>query len=209
MSTASTGRLIVLEGPDGAGKSTQARCIVEWLQAHGREVVQTREPGGSPTAERIRELLLGGGSEQMPAACELLLMYAARAAHLAQTIRPALAAGQDVVCDRFVDASYAYQGAGRGTPEAVLDQLSDYVLDGLQPDLVVVLDLPPEVGAQRVAGRGDANRFDEESLPFRQRVRQAYLNRVACAPQRYAVIDAAQPLKQVSATLVQTLEQRL
>lgn len=204
-----SGRLIVLEGPDGAGKSTQARAIVQWLQQRGREVVLTREPGGSPTAERIRELLLGSGSEQMPVSCELLLMYAARAAHLAQTIRPALVADQDVVCDRFVDASYAYQGAGRGVDRRVLDQLGELVLEGLTPDLVVVLDLPPQIGAERISGRGDANRFDDESLRFRERVRQAYLDRAAAAPQRYRVIDASATLEQVQARLLATLEQAL
>lgn len=204
-----SGRLIVLEGPDGAGKSTQARAIVRWLQQRGRDVVLTREPGGSPTAERIRELLLGSGSAQMPVSCELLLMYAARAAHLAQTIRPALAADQDVVCDRFVDASYAYQGAGRGVDRRVLDQLGEFVLEGLTPDLVVVLDLPPQIGAERISGRGDANRFDDESLRFRERVRQAYLDRAAAAPQRYRVIDASATLEQVQARLLATLEQAL
>lgn len=209
MSSDTHGRLIVLEGPDGSGKSTNAQCVEDWLTARGRRVQRTREPGGSPLAERIREVLLGAGSEGMPAASEVLLMYAARAAHLAQTIRPALAAGEDVVCDRFVDASYAYQGAGRGVSRQMLDTLSDYVLDGLQPDLVLVLDLAPEQGAQRMRGRADNNRFDAESLSFREQVRQAYLDRAALAPRRYAVIDAAQALEQVQAQIHEQLEQRL
>ena len=183
------GRLIVLEGPDGGGKSTNARFVERWLQDRGRQVLLTREPGGSPLAEQIRGLLLADG--EMPPATEVLLMYAARAAHLAQTIGPALAGGRDVVCDRFVDASYAYQGAGRGVPVAVLDQLSRYVLGELTPDRVILLDLPLADGQQRTRGRGQQDRFDREQASFRGAVREAYLQRAAAAPERYAVIDAS------------------
>lgn len=198
------GRLIVLEGPDGGGKSTNARFVERWLQDRGRQVLRTREPGGSPLAEQIRGLLLADG--EMPPATEVLLMYAARAAHLAQTIGPALAGGRDVVCDRFVDASYAYQGAGRGVPVAVLDQLSRYVLGELTPDRVILLDLPLADGQQRTRGRGQQDRFDREQASFRGAVREAYLQRAAAAPERYAVIDASAPLADVQSQIAQCLE---
>lgn len=198
------GRLIVLEGPDGGGKSTNARFVERWLQDRGRQVLLTREPGGSPLAEQIRGLLLADG--EMPPATEVLLMYAARAAHLAQTIGPALAGGRDVVCDRFVDASYAYQGAGRGVPVAVLDQLSRYVLGELTPDRVILLDLPLADGQQRTRGRGQQDRFDREQASFRGAVREAYLQRAAAAPERYAVIDASAPLADVQSQITQCLE---
>ena len=198
------GRLIVLEGPDGGGKSTNARFVERWLQDSGRQVLRTREPGGSPLAEQIRGLLLADG--EMPPATEVLLMYAARAAHLAQTIGPALAGGRDVVCDRFVDASYAYQGAGRGVPVAVLDQLSRYVLGELTPDRVILLDLPLADGQQRTRGRGQQDRFDREQASFRGAVREAYLQRAAAAPERYAVIDASAPLADVQSQIAQCLE---
>lgn len=198
------GRLIVLEGPDGGGKSTNAGFVAQWLESRGRQVVRSREPGGSPLAEQIRSLLLADG--EMPAASEVLLMYAARAAHLAQTIAPALAAGSDVVCDRFVDASYAYQGAGRGVPVSVLDQLSNYVLGELRPDLVILLDLPLAAGQQRTRGRGAEDRFDREQTAFRSAVRQAYLQRAQAAPEHYAVVDASAPLADVQHQIALRLE---
>ena len=200
------GRLIVLEGGEGGGKSTQARRLRAHLEGAGRRVLLTREPGGSPLAEAIRALVLGSWPEGVDATTELLLIFAARAAHLHATIRPALEAGIDVVCDRFVDASYAYQGAGRGLGAAPVVLLEQLVLGDLRPDCVLVLDVAPELGMQRIAERGDNNRFDAESIAFMQRVRAAYLARAAAAPERYAVIDASRDVDAVAAELVAIVE---
>jgi dTMP kinase len=204
--TGRPGRLIVLEGGEGAGKSTHAKFVRDWLAQHGREVVLTREPGGSPLAEAIRELVLREWEEGVDAPTELLLMFAARAAHLHAKIRPALEAGRDVVCDRFVDATYAYQGAGRGMRETDISALAEMVLGRLRPDLVLVLDIDPEAGAKRVRGRGTANRFDEEALAFQSRVRKAYLRRAARDPKRYVVIDAGRSVDAVQADIDLALE---
>jgi len=203
------GVFITLEGGDGGGKSTQAPVVRAWLEQRGRTVLMTREPGGSPLAEAIRGVVLQDWAEGVEPMTEALLIFAARAAHVAATIRPALEAGTDVICDRFVDASYAYQGAGRGVPTEWLATLEQRVLNGLKPDLVLVLDVDPAIGLARAKARGDANRFDTESLAFSNRVRQAYLQRAAADPARYAVIDAAQPNAAVSAAIIQILEQRL
>jgi dTMP kinase len=203
------GRLITLEGGEGAGKSTQARFISAWLEARGRTVVQTREPGGSPLAEAIRGVVLGDWQEGVTPACELLLIYAARAAHLQATILPALARGEDVVCDRFIDASWAYQGAGRGIPEASIAAVEQLVLGGLRPDLTLIFDLAPQIGIARANRRGANNRFEGESAAFMQRVRAAYLQRAGRDPARYAIIDASAELAAVQAQLSSTLEQRL
>jgi dTMP kinase len=204
--TGRRGRLVVLEGGEGAGKSTHARFVREWLGQHGRAAIATREPGGSPLAEAIRELVLKSWQEGIDATTELLLMFAARAAHLHARIRPALDAGQDVVCDRFVDATYAYQGAGRGMRETDIDTLVQLVLGRLKPDLVLVLDIDPQAGAQRVRGRGRTNRFDDEALAFQSRVRKAYLRRAARDPKRYAVIDAGGDVAVVQRGIAQALE---
>jgi dTMP kinase len=200
------GRLVVLEGGDGAGKSTHAQFVHGRLGAAGRQVVLTREPGGSPLAEAIREVVLRSWPEGVDGSTELLLMFAARAAHLHALIRPALDAGKDVVCDRFVDATYAYQGAGRGLREADIDLLAGFVLKRLRPDLVLVLDIDPAVGVQRVQGRGSANRFDAEAIAFQQRVRKAYLRRARREPRRYAVIDANRSREAVQADIARALE---
>lgn len=200
------GRFIVLEGGEGGGKSTQARRLRDHLEAHGRRVLLTREPGGSPLAEAIRALVLGQWPEGVDATTELLLIFAARAAHLQATIRPALADGRDVICDRFVDASYAYQGAGRGVDPADIAGLERLVLGDLQPDCVLLLDIAPEIGLQRIAERSGNNRFDAESLAFMQRVRAAYQARAAAAPARYRVIDAARDADTVAAELAAQVE---
>ena len=200
------GRLVVLEGGEGAGKSTHAQFVRDRLVAAGREAVLTREPGGSPLAEAIRELVLRDWPEGVDGATELLLMFAARAAHLHALIRPALGAGKDVVCDRFVDATYAYQGAGRGLREADIDLLAGFVLKRLRPDLVLVLDIDPAAGAQRVQRRGGGNRFDAERQAFQARVRKAYLRRARREPRRYVVIDAERSREAVQADIVDALE---
>lgn len=202
----SQARFITLEGGEGAGKSTHARFVREWLERRGRTVTLTREPGGSPLAEAIRELVLRKWDEGIDGTTELLLMFAARAAHLHALIRPALAAGRDVVCDRFVDATYAYQGAGRGLRDRDIDALAAVVLKRLRPDLVLLLDIAPEAGAERVRGRGTGNRFDAEAREFQARVRKAYLKRARREPRRYAVIDAGRAREAVQADIARALE---
>lgn len=198
----SRGHFIVLEGGEGAGKSTQARALRDALSHQGREVVLTREPGGSPLAEAIRGVVLGDWPEGVDRTTELLLIFAARAAHLHATIRPALQRGAMVICDRFVDASWAYQGAGRGVDATTLASLEQLVLGSLRPDLTLVLDLAPDAGLARAHARGVTNRFEGETLEFMARVRQAYLQRAAAAPQRYAVVDATRPKAEVTAELL-------
>ncbi|MBJ9978199.1 dTMP kinase [Pseudomonas sp. S75] len=192
-----SGLFITLEGPEGAGKSTNREYLAARLREQGVNVVMTREPGGTPLAERIRELLLDPSDEAMAVDTELLLMFAARAQHLAQVIRPALAAGAVVLCDRFTDATYAYQGGGRGLPLERIALLETFVQGELRPDLTLVFDLPVEVGLARAAARGRLDRFEQEGQGFFEAVRQAYLRRAAAAPERYRLLDAAQPLAAV------------
>ncbi|HLT03335.1 MAG TPA: dTMP kinase [Pseudomonas sp.] len=199
------GLFITLEGPEGAGKTTNRAFLAERLRAAGREVLLTREPGGTPLAERIRELLLTPSDEAMCSDTELLLMFAARAQHLDQVIRPALVAGKTVLCDRFTDATYAYQGGGRGLGEERIAVLENFVQGALRPDLTLVFDLPVEVGLARAAARGQLDRFEREGSDFFEAVRQAYLRRAARDPRRYRVIDAAQSLAQVQAQLERLL----
>ncbi|MDB5968057.1 MAG: dTMP kinase [Hydrocarboniphaga sp.] len=205
----SRGRLITLEGGEGAGKTTHSKTIAAWLKAQGRDVINTREPGGSPLAEAIRGVVLADWAEGIDAPTELLLIFAARAAHLRATLLPALERGSDVVCDRFIDASWAYQGAGRGLPAKALQAMEDLVLDGLHPDLTLIFDIAPELGLARAKGRGNLNRFEAENLAFMQRVRQSYLDRAAAAPQRCVVLDASLAIDQVERQLRQVLESRL
>lgn len=196
-----TGLFITLEGPEGAGKSTNRDYLAAQLRAAGRDVVLTREPGGTPLAERIREVLLAPSDEAMDADAELLLMFAARAQHIARVIRPALQRGVVVICDRFTDATYAYQGGGRGLPEARIATLEAFVQQGLQPDLTLVFDLPVEIGLARATARGRLDRFEQEGRAFFEAVRSAYLARAATDPQRYRIVDAAQPLADVQRAL--------
>jgi dTMP kinase len=196
-----TGLFITLEGPEGAGKSTNREYLAERLREQGVDVVLTREPGGTPLAERIRELLLDPSDEPMAADTELLLVFAARAQHLQQVIRPALAKGCVVLCDRFTDATYAYQGGGRGLSIERIAQLEQFVQGELRPDLTLIFDLPVEVGLARAAARGRLDRFEQEGRGFFEAVRQAYLQRAAQAPQRYRVLDAGQTLAQVQADI--------
>ena len=204
-----SGLFITLEGPEGAGKSTNREYLAERLRERGVEVLLTREPGGTPLAERVRELLLTPSDEPMAADTELLLVFAARAQHLAQVIRPALKRGCVVLCDRFTDATYAYQGGGRGVPEARIAVLENFVQGELRPDLTLVFDLPVEVGLARAAARGRLDRFEQEGRGFFEAVRQAYLRRAAAEPQRYRVVDAAQSLDQVQRDLDRLLPQLL
>lgn len=196
-----SGLFITLEGPEGAGKSTNRDYLARRLRDQGLSVLLTREPGGTPLAERIRELLLAPSDEKMDADTELLLVFAARAQHLAEVIRPALARGEVVLCDRFTDATYAYQGGGRGLCVERIATLEQFVQGGLQPDMTLLFDLPVEVGLSRAAARGRLDRFEQEGLGFFEAVRQAYLGRASADPQRYRLIDAAQPLAQVQQSL--------
>ena len=192
-----SGLFITLEGPEGAGKSTNREYLAARLREHGIDVLMTREPGGTPLAERIRELLLAPSDETMAADTELLLMFAARAQHLAQVIRPALARGTVVLCDRFTDATYAYQGGGRGLSVERIATLETFVQGTLRPDLTLVFDLPIEIGLARAAARGRLDRFEQEGHAFFEAVRQAYLQRAAQHPQRYSLLDAGQRLEAV------------
>ncbi len=204
-----TGLFITLEGPEGAGKSTNREYLAERLRAEGIEVLLTREPGGTPLAERIREVLLTPGDEVMNADTELLLVFAARAQHLAEVIRPALARGVVVLCDRFTDSTYAYQGGGRGLSLERIATLETFVQGDLRPDLTLVFDLPVEVGLARASARGRLDRFELEGRVFFDAVRSAYLKRAEADPQRYRLIDAAQPLAQVQQSLDALLPQLL
>lgn len=196
-----SGLFITLEGPEGAGKSTNRDYLAMCLRAAGIEVLLTREPGGTPLAERIRELLLAPSDEPMAADTELLLVFAARAQHLAQVIRPALARGGVVLCDRFTDATYAYQGGGRGLSQQRIAELERFVQGDLRPDLTLLFDLPVEQGLARAAARGRLDRFEQEQRSFFEAVRQTYLQRAALAPQRYRLLDASQSLQQVQAAI--------
>ncbi|HEY4368542.1 MAG TPA: dTMP kinase [Steroidobacteraceae bacterium] len=208
-----TGKFITIEGGEGVGKSTQIAALREWLGADGREVVLTREPGGTPRAERIRELLLAPGEEPMPAIGELLLMFAARAIHIENVIRPALARGAWVVCDRFTDATYAYQGAGRGVDSSQIAILEQLVQADLRPDLTLLLDAPVELAMARARSRNHASgvtdRFEQEQREFFERVRQGYLSRAEQQPQRFAVIDATADLDAVGEAIKTTVRARL
>ena len=189
------GKFITFEGIDGAGKSSHIDSVVDFLRRHGLSVVSTREPGGTPLGEKLRELLL---SEAMHLETEALLMFAARREHLAQLIEPALARGDWVVCDRFSDATYAYQGGGRGLDKTKFAQLEQWVHGHLQPDLTFLFDLPPAVAGQRIAAQGrQLDRFEQERADFHSRVRQAYLERAAQSPQRMVVINADQRLEEI------------
>ncbi|MES2099380.1 MAG: dTMP kinase [Pseudomonadota bacterium] len=183
-----TGRFITFEGIDGAGKSTHIEAVVARLRATGARVVSTREPGGTPLAERVREIFLHESADVLT---EALLAFAARRDHIRSVIAPALAAGDTVVCDRFTDASFAYQGGGGGLVAAQLEQLETWVQEGLQPDLTLWFDLPAGIAAQRRAQARAADRFEQRDLAFFERVRAAYAARAAAAPQRFARIDAA------------------
>ncbi len=198
---------ITLEGGEGVGKTTNVNFITAQLDAANIPWIKTREPGGTPLAEAIRNLLLASEAETPCHLTELLLMFAGRAQHLDQVIRPALAQGIWVVCDRFTDASYAYQGGGRGQSEATLALLENLVHQDLQPDLTLLLDMPVEAASKRVDSRGQQrDRFEQEQLAFFQRVREGYLNRAHQHPLRFRVVDASLSLAQVKAQVLGYLQ---
>jgi dTMP kinase len=187
-------RFITLEGIEGAGKSTVADGLCAHLLARGIPALRTREPGGTPLAERVRALVLERGDEPLGATAEILLMFAARAIHLENLIRPALKRGTWVICDRFTDATYAYQGGGRGVPVALIDQLAAAVQGAVQPDRTLLLDVPVRTGLSRARARlFEPDRFEAETEAFFERVRDAYLTRATGEPQRIKVLDAGRP----------------
>ena len=199
------GKFITLEGGEGAGKSTNISFIQDYLQQRDIEVVLTREPGGTALSEQIRGILLDHKQDNMNSDTELLLMFAARAQHLAEVIRPALQAGRWVICDRFTDATYAYQGGGRGIATARIAQLEQWVQGELRPDMTLIFDLPVQTGLERAGNRSSPDRFEQEDLAFFERVRATYLQRAAQHPARYAVIDANQALVQVQQQITAVL----
>lgn len=196
------GKFITVEGVDGAGKSTQVAVIEKALTDRGIDLVRTREPGGPRAAEKIRELLL---TEPMSPKCELMLMFAAREENLDKIIRPALAKGQWVICDRFTDASYAYQGYGRGRSIEEIRTLENFVHPDLKPDLTVLFDVPTEVAAARLSRKLD--RFEKESQDFHCRVREGYLRMAKAEPERFYVVDGTQTPEQISAQLREVFAQ--
>lgn len=200
------GKFITIEGTEGVGKTTNIDFIQAWLLAQNIEFLATREPGGTPLAEQVRQLLLTPSDEKICDTAELLLMFAGRAQHLDQVIMPSLEAGKWVVCDRFTDATYAYQGAGRGMDSALIEHLEHLVQGVLRPDLTLILDIPVEIGLKRASDRSEPDRFEQEQVEFFDRVRQGYLNTAAKDPQRYAVIDASQPLDGVQFDIKVVLE---
>ncbi len=199
------GKFITVEGIEGVGKSTNIDFLSSLIEAKGLSVVSTREPGGTPIAERIRALLLEHGEETMTDIAELLLFFAARSLHIHNAIKPALQTGQWVVCDRFTDASRAYQGSGRGFNQDTINTLADWVQEGLQPDLTILLDAPAEIGMDRAGRRGAADRLEIEKTEFYARVREGYLALAESEPQRFAIIDASQTLDDVQAAIKKKL----
>jgi dTMP kinase len=209
MNQGRTGYFISLEGGEGAGKSTQHQRIVRWLEDQGRRVVETREPGGTVVSEQVRQVLLDTRNAGLNPTAELLLMFAARSQLVQEVILPALEQGKVVVCDRFADASYAYQGGGRGLGAATVAQVEKIVLGELQPDLTLLFDIPVKQGMTRVAGRGAADRFESETVAFFERVRNAYLERAIAHPGRFRIIDASLDQEQVWSQVKAALKEGL
>ena len=206
MNSVTRGQFITVEGVEGAGKSTQLRFIESYLRQAGKSLVVTREPGGTPLGEEIREILLQPREDGMAGNTELLLMFAARAEHLAQKILPALEAGHWVLCDRFTDATYAYQGGGRGLDKSLILDLENLIQGENRPDMTIYLDLPVETGLKRARERGELDRFERENLQFFESVRQAYLDRSRQLTSIYRVIDAGQTIDEVEHQVKQALD---
>jgi dTMP kinase len=210
MASSARGRFITLEGGEGAGKSTQIKLLAAWLRTRGIDVVETREPGGATGAERIRELLVKGDADRWTPTAETLLHYAARADHLDRTIRPALAAGRWVICDRFADSTTAYQGYGHGVPLDVIESLFKAVVGDTAPDLTLILDLPVEQGLQRAAARaGHENRYEQMAVDFHDRLRNGFLTIARQNPQRCALVDASRAVEAIQSDIQAELLRRL
>ena len=199
-----------MEGGDGAGKSTQAQRLTEALERAGHTVLRTREPGGTPVGEALRTLVLEHGNGEIDARTEALIFAASRAAHVQQVIAPALEAGTVVVCDRYIDSSVAYQGAGRGLGTDTVRTLNDWATGGLQPDLTVLLDVEPERGRdRRTAGQGTEDRLESEPDSFHLQIRRAFLETAQAAPGRYLVLDAGRPKDELAETILDHVEKLL
>ncbi|MBL4638420.1 MAG: dTMP kinase [Proteobacteria bacterium] len=204
------GKFISIEGIEGAGKSTQLAFIERYLKQQGKNVVVTREPGGTALGEQVRELLLAPRDEGMAVDTELLLMFAARAEHIDQVIKPAIQRGDWVISDRFVDATFAYQGGGRGIAAARIEQISAWTLNGLQTDITFLFDLTVELGQQRVISRnGVVDRFEQEKTAFFQKIRDCYLQRSQQEPNRIKVIDASKTINEIELQLTAALDRLL
>ena len=203
------GTFISFEGGEGAGKSTQIRRLAERLKADGADVVLTREPGGSPGAEQIRDLILNGAADRWSPITETLLMYASRRDHLERVIRPALQRGAIVLCDRFADSTRAYQGAGGDAPMSLIKALEEHVLSGMIPDLTLIFDLPAEVGLTRALARGGEARFESKGLEFHERLGAAFLEIARREPERCVVIEAAGDIEAVWADVWSAVSSRL
>jgi dTMP kinase len=204
------GRFITFEGGEGAGKSTQLKRLVARLEAQGREVVATREPGGSPGAESIRALVLNGAADRWSPVTETLLMYAARRDHIERVIRPALERGAWVVCDRFADSTRAYQGAAGGTDPRLIAALETYILEDVRPDLTLIFDFPPEAGLARAMARPDAEaRFESKGMAFHERLREGFLEIARAEPERCVVIDADGAIAAVEDAVWAAVQDRL
>lgn len=201
-----SGRFITVEGGEGVGKSSNIEFLTSLLRDAGIDVICTREPGGTALAEQIRGILLSHGDEPVPDVAETLLFFAARKVNVDNLIKPALAKGQWVICDRFTDATRAYQGAGRGLDAAMIDRLADWVQEGLEPDLTLLLDAPVAVGQARASGRSAPDRMESEAEAFHERVREAYLTLAEKHPDRFRVIDAALDLEHVRSQIRQVIE---
>ena len=201
------GKFISIEGVEGAGKSTQVSFIQDYLTNLGKIVVVTREPGGTELSEKIRNLLLEPSSNSMANDTELLLMFASRAEHVSKVINPALQRGEWVLCDRFLDATYAYQGGGRGIQRQRIQQIADWTLRGLIPDLTLLFDLPVELGLERVLERKeDMDRFEQEKIDFFQKIRKSYLKSAKAEPNRIKIVDASLSITEIQEQLTQLIE---
>lgn len=209
-----TGFFLTIEGCEGAGKTTAKAVVLQWLRIAGYEFVETREPGGTPLAERLRSLVLSEHEERVTDITELLMVFAARSQNLSQRIEPALAEGKVVVCDRFTDATYAYQGGGRGIDEQRIAVLEQLVQGDRRPNMTLLLDIEPEVGLARAKCRtieqgGTLDRIEQEAIEFFHRVRKVYLERAECFPNQYVVIDGSQSIPEVEASIIVALQSRL
>jgi len=200
------GKFLTIEGQDGAGKTTNIKVMKGCLESANVSYVHSREPGGTALGESIRELILNSSDQRIGNKAELLLMFAARAQHIQDVIEPALARGDWVLCDRFTDATYAYQGGGRAMSMTDIATLEDYVQGSLKPDLTILLDLPVDVGESRAGQRSEPDRFEQQKLNFKQQVRETYLARASAEPQRIKTVDAAQPIEQVSDSIEQLMQ---
>jgi dTMP kinase len=203
------GKFITVEGIEGVGKSTNIAAVVECIRSAGHEVLTTREPGGTPFAEDIRDILMNRGDEPVPEIAELLLMFAARSFNVSNVIVPALEAGTWVVCDRFTDSTRAYQGGGRGIPIETIDRIANWVHGDTWPDLTILLDAPVDVGMARAGSRSEPDRFEQEQHEFFERVRACYLRLAEAEQERFVVVDTTRPIAHVGAEVVAVVERLL